>query len=70
MENEGEKIEQVFQELPIKEGPFTLNEYLGTLKEDKSFGEDGIVPYVQKWVPIDDLLPHTANKAPMNPVNE
>jgi hypothetical protein len=33
------------------------------LKAGKSCGEDGIVPEVLKWVPIDDLILSIINKA-------
>jgi len=69
VENEDEEIEPVFQELPIKDGPFTLKEYQtakGSLKAGKSCGEDGIVPEVLKWVLIDDLVLYISNKAFMD----
>jgi hypothetical protein len=56
----------IYKDLPIKDGPFTLDEYQKAkreLKAGKSCGEDGIVPEVLKWVPIDDLILSIINKA-------
>ena len=44
----------------------STKEQKGSLKADKSCGEDGIVPEVLKWVLIDDLVLYISNKAFMD----
>ncbi|XP_014677269.1 PREDICTED: uncharacterized protein LOC106817136, partial [Priapulus caudatus] len=65
-----EEIEPVFLDLPIDDGPITLDEYhqaKQSLKAGKSCGEDGVVPDVLRWVDIDDLvLSITNNRAHEN----
>lgn len=61
-----EEVVPIHRDLPIEDGPFTLEEYRKAereLKAGKSCGEDGIVPEVLKWVPIDDLILNIINKA-------
>ena len=59
IDNEEEDVVPIYKELPIEVGPFTNVEYQKakrSLKAGKSCGEDGIVPDILKWVPIDDLI--------------
>jgi hypothetical protein len=66
IDNEDEEVVPIYKDLPREDGPFTLNKYQkaeGELKAGKSCGEDGIVPEVLKWVPIDDVILSIINKA-------
>ena len=63
--DEDEEIEPVFRDLPINNGPFTLNEYRGamqSLRVGKSCGEDGVYSEVLKWVNINDLVLDICNR--------
>jgi hypothetical protein len=64
--NEDEEVVPIYKDLPIEDGPFILDEYQKAkhdFKAGKSCGEDGIVPEVLKWVPVDDLILSIFNKA-------
>ena len=59
-------IEPIFIDLPIPEGPFTLDEYKkakACLKNNKSSGEDGVTPEVLKYVPVDDIILELINRS-------
>ena len=67
--NEDEIIPVVFDELPIRTDAFDMDEYLkakNSIKEGKSFGEDGIPPEVIKRCSIDDIVLDYCNKALLN----
>ena len=64
--NEDAEVIPIYKALAIEKGPFSLEEYRkakSTLKAGKSCGEDGIVPEVLKWIPIDELILDIINKA-------
>ena len=57
--DENEEIPPVFENLYIKDDIFTLDEYKRmkiSIKCGKSAGEDGIMPEVLKYVPIDEIV--------------
>ena len=64
--NETEEMPQVFQDLPIKTGPFDMGEYAKAKKsitEGKSCGEDGVTPEVLKRCNIDSIILDFCNAA-------
>lgn len=66
VDNEDETIPQMLQDLPIPDGPFSMEEYQkakASIKCGKSCGEDGVTPEVLKYVPVDDLALDFINRA-------
>lgn len=64
-----EEITNVFNNLNIATGPFTMNEYQEVkrrLKTGKSAGEDGIVSEVLKYCDLDDIILKYANQLIIN----
>ena len=62
---EEEEIENIFENLNIDDGPFSMEEYkkaLNTCKEGKSPGEDGIVPEILKRCNFDDIMLDYCNR--------
>ena len=56
----------IFSDLPIPDGPFTMDEYKkakACIKGNKSSGEDGVAPEVLKYVPVDDIILEIINRA-------
>ena len=52
-------IAAIFCDLPIPDGPFTMDEYekaKASIKCSKSSGEDGVAPEVLKYVPLDEII--------------
>ena len=52
-------IAPIFCDLPIPDGPFTMDEFKkakASIKCSKSSGEDGVVPEVLKYVPLDEII--------------
>ena len=69
MTDENEEIPLVFENLYIKYDIFTLDEYKRaklSIKCGKSAGEDGIIPEVLKYVPIDEIVIDIINKSYIN----
>ena len=67
--DENEEILPVFEKLHIKDDIFTLDEYKReqiSIKCGKSAGEDGIMPEVLKYVPIDEIVLDIINKSYIN----
>lgn len=65
VEEEDEEIKQIFGELPIKTGPFEMEEYKKIkkkMKTGKAAGPDGIPPEVLKLCDLDDTILEFANK--------
>ena len=65
VQDEDEEIEPVFHDLPINDGPFTLDEYREakqSLRPGKSCGEDWVYSEVLRWVNIDDLILGICNR--------
>ena len=59
-------VVQVFSNLPIPDGPFTLKEYQkvkSNIKTGKSCGEDGVTTELLKYVLLDDIVLALINKA-------
>ena len=59
-------LEQVLSDLEIDDHPFTMEEYRRakkSLKNNKCGGEDGIMPEILKYVPIDDVILDFINQA-------
>jgi hypothetical protein len=66
---EDEEIPKTFDELPIRTGPFDKEEYTkakNSVKEGKSFGEDGIPPEVVKRCNLDEIILDFCNGALLN----
>ena len=64
--DEDEEIEQIFQKLNIKEGPFTMEEYKkakAELRIGKAAGDDEIHPEVLKLCNPDDIIHRFCNRA-------
>ena len=64
--DENEEIPPVFENLYIKDDIFTLDEYKRAkrlIKCGKSAWEDGIMPEVLKYVPIDEIVLDIINKS-------
>ena len=67
--DENEDIPPVFENLYIKDDIFTLDEYKRakiSIKCEKIAGEDGIMPEVLKYVPIDEIVLDIINKSYIN----
>ena len=66
VDDEDESIPPVFLDLPIPDGPFSIDEYRNaklSIKCGKSCGEDGLTPEVLKYVPVDDIALGFINRA-------
>ena len=69
MTDENKEIHPVFENLHIKYDIFTLYEYNRakiSITCGKSAGEDGIMPEVLKYVPIDEIVLDIINKSYIN----
>ena len=69
MTDENEEIPPVFENLYIKDDIFTLDEYKRaklSIQCGKSAVEDGIMPKVLKYVPIDEILLDIINNSYIN----
>ena len=67
--DENEEIPRVFEELPIRVDAFDTEEYFkakDSIKEGKSYGEDGIPPEVLKRCNIDEIILDFCNQALLN----
>ena len=68
VEEEDEEIPQIFSNLDIEEGPFTMHEFAKvkrSLRKGKSAGPDGIPPEIIKYCDLDDILLDICNVALM-----
>ena len=66
LSEDNEPITPIFSDLPIPDGPFTMDEYKkakACIKGNKSSGEDGVAPEVLKYVPVDDIILEIINRA-------
>ena len=69
VDDENEEIKQIFSELPIKNGPFKMEEYKAAkkkMKTGKAAGPDEIPPEVLKLCDLDEIVLQFANKLLVN----